>query len=64
MASEESVKRVSPTWTVYKINHNEAINKIEEEAMGLIVDELEKLIKYSPKRYTAILWAISLGLRK
>jgi len=47
----------------YRLNHGEALSKIESDAEELLADELEKLIRYSPQRYLAILWAISLGLK-
>jgi len=47
----------------YRLSHVEALNHVEDEAVKLLVSELEKLVRYSPGRYIAILWAISLGLR-
>lgn len=47
----------------YGIGHKEAVSKVEAEAEELVAKELEELIKYSPKRYIAILWAITLGLK-
>ncbi len=47
----------------YGIGHKEAVSKVEAEAEELVAKELEELIKYSPRRYLAILWAISLGLK-
>ena len=46
----------------YGLSHVETLKRLEEEAEELLSSELEKLVKYSPRRYTAILWAISLGL--
>jgi len=47
----------------YGMGHKEAVSKVEAEAEELVAKELEELIKYSPKRYIAILWAITLGLK-
>jgi len=47
----------------YKLSHVEALKRVEDDAVKLLSNELEKLVRYSPKRYVAILWAISSGLR-
>ena len=47
----------------YGLDHVETLNRVEEEAVKLLSSELEKLVRYSPRRYVAILWAISLGLK-
>ena len=48
----------------YGFSHNQALSALEREAVELVGSELEKLVKYSPKRYLAILWALALGLKK
>ena len=47
----------------YNLPHNSTIERVEADAIELIAGELEKLVKFSPKRYLAILWAITLGLK-
>lgn len=47
----------------YGLSHAETLSRVEEEAVNLLSDELDKLVRYSPRRYVAILWAISLGLK-
>jgi hypothetical protein len=49
--------------TVQRKNHREALEEVRREATELVTGELEKLVRYSPKRYIAVLWAISLGLK-
>jgi len=47
----------------YGLSHDEALKHVEKEAVPLLVSELEKLVNYSPRRYVAVLHAISLGLK-
>ncbi len=47
----------------YGVSHDDALARVEGDAVELLTSELEKIVKYSPRRYVAILWAISLGLR-
>ena len=47
----------------YGLTHVKALKHVEEDAAKLLASELEKIVKYSPKRYIAILRAISLGLK-
>ncbi len=48
----------------YGLEHREALNRLESEASRLVASELEKLVKYSPKRYLAVLKALSIGLKR
>ncbi len=47
----------------YGLTHIETLKRVEEDAAELLASELEKIVKYSPRRYIAILRAISLGLK-
>jgi AAA+ ATPase superfamily predicted ATPase len=48
---------------MYGLTHDEALKRVEGDAVELLTSELEKIVKYSPKRYVAILQAISLGVK-
>ncbi|BES80921.1 ATP-binding protein [Pyrodictium abyssi] len=49
--------------TTYGLAHRDALKRLEEDAKNLLARELEKLVKHSPRRYLAILTAITRGLR-
>ncbi|MCD6563011.1 MAG: ATP-binding protein, partial [Thermoproteales archaeon] len=48
----------------YGLSHKASLERVEADASELVADELEKLVKNAPGRYLAILWAVSLGLKK
>ena len=48
----------------YSLSHKASLERVEADASELVAGELEKLVKNASRRYLAILWAVSLGLKK